>query len=94
MTRAEKETIIRWDAEERSVSVYSCSAAVWARCERLKLTPGLVVRDSTGQVIAREYVTPLNRFRWGVMSEARSRASKHRAALASNTPVNGGPNRA
>jgi hypothetical protein len=34
MKKAERETVFRWDSEEKVVWVDSCHAAVWRRAER------------------------------------------------------------
>jgi hypothetical protein len=63
--RAEQETIIRWDREEPTVSVWSASPVVCRKMDRLGLAP---VRESTsyGQLTGRWYRVPLARFRWGL----------------------------
>lgn len=81
VTKAEKETVIRWDEEERMVSVYSCSASVWRFFERKGRRATSVQHDLAGKVISREYLVPLPEFRWGLKSEARTRQGKARAAL-------------
>ena len=43
MTRAEQETLIRWDAEEREVHVWSADPAVWRQLARL----GVAVLEET-----------------------------------------------
>lgn len=87
MTKAEKETIMRWDEGERTVSIYSCSPAVWRRCERKGHRAISVQRDLAGKELSREYLVPLLDFRWGFKSEARSCASKRKAAFVPRGPV-------
>ena len=66
-TRAEQETVIRWDRDEQLVHVWSADPVVWRRMARL----GFVVREETryaktGEVSGRFYVPiPLADFRWG-----------------------------
>ena len=43
LTRAEQETVIRWDEEEQVVHIWSASPRTWRRCERL----GIEVRQET-----------------------------------------------
>ena len=64
-TRAEQETVLRWDREDDQVHVWSVSPVTWRKLERLGIRP---VREttSTGQVSGRFYRIPLNRFRWGL----------------------------
>jgi hypothetical protein len=46
LTRAEQETVIRWDEDERVVHVYSASPKTWRRMARLGIIG--VFRDSCG----------------------------------------------
>lgn len=64
MLKAEKETVFRWDSEEKVVHVYSCHPRVWRRVERkgYKPTKSHVIQ---GREIARQYRVPLSRFRFG-----------------------------
>lgn len=68
LSRAERETVIRWDMEEREVSVYSCLPGAWKRCERAGWTLAESVKDSDGREIAREYRGPLSLFGWRATS--------------------------
>ena len=64
-TRAEQETVVRWDREGDHVQVWSASPVTWRKLERLGIRP---VREttSTGQVSGRFYRIPVSRFRWGL----------------------------
>jgi hypothetical protein len=63
-TKAEQETIIRWDEEERLVHVYSASPVIWRRLER----EGFAVREETfhkGELRGRFYEPfPLSELTW------------------------------
>ena len=63
-TRAEQETVLRWDEDAQVVSVWSSSPKTWRRCERLGLRP---VRETTaeGQASGKFYRLPVREFRWG-----------------------------
>jgi hypothetical protein len=67
-TRAEQETIIRWDREDPLVHVFSASPVVWRKLARLGLEP---TRRSTvrGAEAGRFYTVPLARLRWSVARE-------------------------
>jgi hypothetical protein len=71
MTRAEQETVIRWDREDRVVHIWSADPTVWRKLDRL----GVAVREETraqrtGEITGRFYVPmPVARFRWGVNRE-------------------------
>jgi hypothetical protein len=64
MLRAEKETIVRWDGEEKLVHVYSCHPRVWRRAEARGYKP-VKVHLMNGREIARQYRVPLAAFRYG-----------------------------
>jgi hypothetical protein len=106
LTRAEQETIFRWDEDEKVVHVYSASPVTWRKLARLGLTPH---RETTfeGAASGRFYRLPLSQFRWGrraVRSEgarkgnlealARARQLNKQARQAQNgegSPPAGGP---
>lgn len=72
MRKSEKETVIRWDAAEKIVHVYSCQQRVWRRAERQGYQP---VRRHfiKGREIARQYRVPLDSFRYGFKNPNRPR---------------------
>jgi hypothetical protein len=88
MTRAEQETVIRWDEAEQVVHVWSASPRTWRRCARLGLT---LTRETTtaGQVTGRFYRLDLGAFRWGVKSRRAggSTTGLQKARLARGNPV-------
>jgi hypothetical protein len=63
--KAERETILRWDEEDRVVSLYSASPAVWRKAARLGLKP---VKETTleGESSGKFYRFPLAEFSWRV----------------------------
>jgi hypothetical protein len=73
MTKCEQETIIRWDEESRTVTVWSASRVVLRKLARLGLTPTRESRRRTGELHGREYRVPLTRFRWGLKSRRKGR---------------------
>ena len=64
-TRAEQETVLRWDREDDQVHVWSASPVTWRRMERLGIRPTRETRCQ-GRVSARAYRIPVSRFRWGL----------------------------
>jgi hypothetical protein len=64
-TRAEQETVIRWDRDADQMHIWSTSPVTWCRMECLGLRP---VRETTigGQPAGRFYQIPVSRFRWGL----------------------------
>jgi len=70
-TRAEQETIIRWDEAEQIVHVYSTSPKTWRRCARLGLEATKSHRFRDGEESGRFYRLPLAEFRWGLRSKRR-----------------------
>lgn len=65
LTKAERETTIRWDEEDRVVHVWSASPVVWRKMARLGLRP---TRETTlaGEPSGKFYRLPLTEFRFGV----------------------------
>ena len=78
-TRAEQETVIRWDREDDQVHLWSASPVTWRKLERLGFQP---IRETTcqGEVSGRFYTIPLDRFRWG-LKRAGARAPGRRVAV-------------
>jgi hypothetical protein len=95
MTKAEQETTIRWDLEERMVHIWSAQETVWGKLARLGVAP---VRETTrhGRPSGRFYMLPLARFRWGLKrigghgnpgALAQARARRHPAVKAEAGPT-------
>ncbi len=63
LTRAEQETILRWDEDEKVVHVYSASPVTWRKMARLGIRP---TRETTtqGQPSGKFYLLPLEQFSW------------------------------
>jgi hypothetical protein len=72
LTRAEQETVLRWDHEAELVHVWSASPRTWRKLDRLGILP---CRQTThgGRVSGRFYVISLARFRWGLKRRLRPR---------------------
>lgn len=88
-TRAEQETILRWDREADAVSVWSASPITWRRMARLGIPPIRETR-AAGQVSGRFYQIPVSRFRWGLKRAGVARPAggpPQRARLAVGTPA-------
>ena len=64
LTRAEQETVIRWDEDEQEVRVWSASPRTWRRMARLGVAAH---RETTmsGKPSGRFYRVPAGLFRWG-----------------------------
>lgn len=75
MTKAEQETVLRWDREEQLVHIWTADPVVWRKLDRL----GVAIREQTthkGEVTGRFYQPiPLAVFRFGVKRE-RTEAQK------------------
>lgn len=81
-SRAEQETVTRWDEEEKVVHTWSASAVTWRKVARLGLKP---TRETTtkSEPSGKFYILPFERFRWGLKSEARAAAKRGRGFGAS-----------
>ncbi len=66
LTAAERETVIRWDEEDKTVVLWSASPVVLRRLLKLGLKPVCESRRRTGELHGREYRMPLANFRWGL----------------------------
>jgi hypothetical protein len=80
-TRAEQETVIRFDRAAPAAHLFSASPVVWRKLARLGLEP---VRRSTvrGVEVGRFYRVPLARLRWGIRREGQAKRAGNAAALA------------
>lgn len=65
-TRAEQETVVRWDREEQAVHLWSADPVTWRKMARLRLEPIKETRFPGAPVSGRFYRLPLTRFRWGL----------------------------
>jgi hypothetical protein len=64
---AERETVIQFDDESKTVIIWSCQAPVLRKLHRLGLTPHRESRRrDTGAFHGREFRIPLAAFRWGL----------------------------
>ncbi len=61
MPKAEKETIFRWDSEEKIVHVFTCHRPVRRKAERAGYKP-LHVNTRNGREVTWEYRVPLSCF--------------------------------
>ena len=76
LTRAEQETVIRWDEDEQEVRVWSASPRTWRRMARLGVAAH---RETTisGKPSGRFYRVPAGLFRWGTKRKAVAGAGAH-----------------
>jgi len=81
-TRAEQETILRWDREDDQVHVWTASPVTWRKLERLGIAPIRETPFPGGAVAGRSYRIPLSRFRWG-LKRAGVKAPGRRVAVRS-----------
>jgi len=64
-TRAEMETVLRWDQEDDQVHVWSASPVTWRKLARLGVPVTRETRYQGGGVVSgRFYIIPLSQFRW------------------------------
>jgi hypothetical protein len=62
LTRAERETVIRWDEESKVVSIWSSSPVIWSKLARL----GIPATTQDGAATGEFYTLLLQGFRWGL----------------------------
>ena len=75
LTAAERETVVRWDEDDKTVVIWSASPVVLRRLHKLGLMPASESRRQTGELHGREYRVPLADFRWGLKAK-RARLSE------------------
>ena len=66
LTRAEQETVIQWDEQDKTVSLFSSSPTVWRKLARLGVPERRSPSTLSGTPVGRFYSVPLARFRWGL----------------------------
>ena len=79
-TRAEQETVLRWDREGVHVHLWSASPVTWRKLERLGIPTARETRAFGDAVSGRFYTIPLSRFRWG-LKRVGTRAPGRRVAV-------------
>jgi hypothetical protein len=65
-SRAEQETVIRWDRADDQVHVWSADPVTWRKLARLGIAPVRETHFPGGVVSGRFYTVPVNRFAWGL----------------------------
>ena len=65
LSRAEQETVIRWDEDQRVVHVYSASPKTWRKMARLGLEPDRV-STTKGSPSGKFWTIASALFRWGL----------------------------
>lgn len=55
MLKSEKETIINWNEDSQRVTIYSCSAAIWNRCEKAGMNQTGFTKDSRGKINSKTF---------------------------------------
>jgi hypothetical protein len=78
--KAERETVIRWDSEDRMVWIDSYHPHVWRKVERAGYIPARS-RSHKGREIGRVYKVPLEQFRFRLIPSDRSRRAAPRSAF-------------
>jgi hypothetical protein len=81
LTAGERETVIRWDDETKTVVIWSASPVVLRKLARLGLTPHRESRRGTGELQGREYRVSLAQFRWGLKAKRAPLSEAHRQRL-------------
>jgi hypothetical protein len=77
-TRAEQETVVRWDRADDQVHVWSADPVTWRKLERLGIPAGRETWFPGGVVSGRFYTIPLRRFAWGLRRVGTSRVPPRR----------------
>lgn len=80
MRKGETETVIRWDSEQKIVTIDSYHPAVWRRLEHAGYAPTLR-RQLDGREVGRRYTMPLERFRFRFIPLNRARRVAPRTAF-------------
>jgi len=78
LTKAEKETIIRWDEEDRTVIVYTASQSVMRKLERAGQVAWRESRRDDGYLYGKKYKLDPKCFRWRIRTAAQMVAAAHR----------------
>jgi hypothetical protein len=86
LTKAERETIIRWDEEDRTVIVYTASPPVMRKLERAGQVAWRESRRQDGTLYGKEYKVDPALFRWRVRTPAQLTAARKRGGFGSRTP--------
>jgi hypothetical protein len=82
MLKAEKETTITWDSQEKIVRIFSCHRPLWRRAERRGFQPTRV-QTQNGREVGRFYRIPLTCFRYGFRAMDRPRRPAPKGAFKS-----------
>jgi hypothetical protein len=77
----ERETVIRWDDETKTVVIWSASPVVLRKLARMGLALHRESRKRTGELHGREYRVPLAQFRWGLKAKRAALSETHRQRL-------------
>jgi hypothetical protein len=86
MTRAEQETVVRWDEAEQIVHIWSASRVTWRKMARLGVAPSKETTEADGTPSGKWFQVPFSRFRWGLKRRGRSQGTP--AAFLRARPVN------
>jgi hypothetical protein len=57
MTKYEKETIINFNEDEDTATIYSCSQKIWNKCEKVGSKLIDTNLDSDGNIVSKTYAT-------------------------------------
>ena len=72
VSRAEQETVIRWDQEEQVVHLWSANPATWRNLARLQIAESRPPSTVRGHPVGRWWTVPLAHFRWGLKRKGRA----------------------
>ena len=75
LTRAEQETILRWNEEEKVVHVYSASPVTWRKMARLGVRSHKEISFPGGAPSGKFYRLPLEQLRWRLKAKGMSQGN-------------------
>ena len=82
LTRAEQETVIRWDVEEQVVWIWTAEAKTIRKLARLGIEPHNETRSArTKGLTGKFYKLPLARFSWGLKAKRRELTEAERQVM-------------
>jgi hypothetical protein len=80
-SRAEQETVVRWDRQDDHVHVWSADPVTWRKLERLGIPVVRETRSTGGAVSGRFYRIPRSRFAWGLKRVGTARIPPRRSLV-------------
>jgi hypothetical protein len=77
LLKAERETVIRWDEEDRLVTIWSASPMILRRLARLGVPCCSESRQQNDRLHDREFRVPLAQFRFGLKRKSPTPSGRH-----------------